>query len=258
MSTIINDTRKADLFKLAAKLGREEGEGKNSRPMFGHIAFMGAADGVIYSGDDKKVKDDVKPLYEKYLNGLGDRYTFAGAADTSEKSTKVQISKLRQFVIVGGLPFFSTSRDNGTSTVAKDFATLCGDRITNLAQLSVKSVPVYDKLVAIMRAQRAKVKAGTAAPLTQDEIDAAIAPSASSPEELTVVRQLMGRLRKLAEKPEFAGSAEYLEAAARVLAPRVEMLEAMEQDEALEETLADIPPEKIQAIMEAIAAKKAA
>jgi len=244
-----NDTRKADLFKAVFELGKAEGKGKNSRPEFGMKAFMAAADGVVYSTDGKKAPDDVKPLYAKYLAGLEKRADYAGFNDTCEKSVKVQVSKLRQLVIVGGHPMFSTARDGGTSTVAKDFIELVDARIINLAKQSTKAVPIYDKIVSVMRAQREKIKAGKLEPLDQDEIDAAIVSKASDPEELKTIRAAMGRLRKLAEGDLCAKSAEYLLKAADALQPRVNELERLDAEEDLEETLAEISDEQIAAIL---------
>ncbi len=246
----VNDMRKKDLWTEALALGKDEGEGKNARPAFGRAAFLAAADGVILSG---KGEDDVFKLFGQYAKGLN-KYTYNGLADRSEKSLKTQVSKLRQLVVVGGMPMFSTSRDNGTSKVAAQFIKLVDDRIAALADTSEKAVPVYDKFISVMRAQRAKVKAGTPEPLTQDEIDAAITTKASNPEELKIVRQIYKKLITLSEEKICEGSAEFLLAAAKVLLPRVAILEADSEDEALDEQLDALTPEQKARMLAKLAA----
>lgn len=249
-----NDTRKTDFFKRAYDLGKLEGDGKNSRPDFGFEAFLAAADGVIVSGKDDN--DDVKPLYSKYLGGLGKHYDFAGMADgaSNEKSVKSQVSKLRQCVIVGGLPMFLTSRDGGENKLASKWLTLVKERITELAKVSPKAVPVYDKFVSVMRAQRGKFKTNKTEPLTADEIDAAIVTSAPNPEELKLIKTVFNRIGKLMEDPLCAGSLEYLEAAAKALAPRVAQLETAAEDEEMDEQLASLTPEQKAKMLARLAA----
>jgi hypothetical protein len=224
MSEGSNDFRKSDLFAQASVFGKAEGEGRNMRPTFGCAAFMAAADAVITSG---KGEDDVFALFGEYTKGVNAAFNKVGAFDRSEKSLKVQVSKLRNFVIVGGMPMFLKSRDNGTNNAAREFINLVDDRIAALCDVKDKAVPVYDKFIEVMRAQRAKVKAGIEAPLTRDEIDAAINKPAAEPEEVKQVRSAMNSLRKLAKA--WPNSAEYLTAAAAVLAPRVATLEVDEE-----------------------------
>jgi len=251
MTTMVNDMRKQDLFKLATSLGKDEGEGKNARPSFGKAAFLAAADGVILSG---KGEDDVFKLYGNYLRGLTTKFSHAGMADRSDKSTKVQVSKLRQHVIVGGMPMFSTARDGGTSKAAEQFIVLVDARIAALADASEKAVPIYDKFCSVMRAQRAKVKAGTPEPLTQDEIDAAITSKGKTAEELSMVRQVYKKLIALSEEKLCEGSAEYLLAAAKVLLPRVAILEADSEDDALDAQLDALTPEQKARMLAKLAA----
>jgi hypothetical protein len=222
-----NDFRKSDLFTAARDFGIAEGEGKNSRHAFAIVAFKAAADSVITSGKCKDGdKDDVAKLYDEYVAGMATSYTKTGMFDRSEKSIKVQVSKLRNFVIVGGDNIFLRSRD-GQDTVARDWINLVDERIAALCDVKDKAVPVYDKFIEVMRAQRTKIKSGIAAPLTRDEIDAAINRPAAEPEEVKQVRSAMNNLRKLAKA--WPNSAEYLTAAAAVLAPRVATLEVDEE-----------------------------
>ena len=227
MSEGTNDFRKSDLFAAATTLGEAEGEGKNSRHAFAILAFKAAADSVITSGKCKgDDKDDVAKLYDAYVDGMAATYSKTGMFDRSEKSIKVQVSKLRNFVIVGGMDFFLRSRD-GQEDTARNFINLVDMRIAALCDVKDKAVPVYDKFVEVMRAQRNKVKSGIAAPLSQAEIDAAINKPAATPEEVKQVRSAMNNLRKLAKA--WPDSAEYLIAAAAVLAPRVATLEVDEE-----------------------------
>jgi hypothetical protein len=254
-----NDTRKDDLFKAVRALGVAEGQGKNSRPEFGLALFTAAAQGFIQSSlDEKKAPDDVGPLYLKYLEGATNNktgYAYKGVADDNPKSRKAQISKARQLVIVGNSPMFSATR-TGNENAARDFAELMDARIANLAKQSTKAVPVYDKYISVMRAQRAKIKAGKNEPLTMDEIDAAIITVKADPEELSTIKSIAGRLRKLAEGDLCAGSIDHLLKAASALQPRIEELEKAEKEQDLEADLAEISDEQIAALMAKRAAAK--
>jgi hypothetical protein len=235
--TIRNDTRKDDYFKSIATLAKAEGEGANSRPAFGRETFIAASDDVIKPGSGKDDVGDVVKIHEHYQRNIGKKFT--GAAPLQDASSlKVQQSKLRTIISVGAHPAFRT-RTDGTSP-AKEFLQTFDDVLGDLQVASKRSLPVYDKLVSVCRAQRTKFKSKPDV-LTRAEIAEAIAPPKAKPEELSILRRLAGSIRKLGERADMSGAAECLENAAMALSPRIQYLEELEKNEALLDQVNALP-----------------
>ena len=172
--TIRNDTRTNDYFRDIAALAKAEGEGANSRPEFGRKTFVAASDGVIAPGKGKEDVGDVVKIHEHYQNNIAKK--FVGTAPMQDESSlKVQLSKLRTIISVGAHPVFRT-RTDGTSP-AGEFIALFDDVLSVMQIANKRSLPVYDKLVSVCRAQRTKFKSKTEM-LTREEIAAAMAEGA--------------------------------------------------------------------------------
>ena len=237
--TIRNDTRTNDYFRDIAALAKAEGEGANSRPEFGRKTFVAASDGVIAPGKGKEDVGDVVKIHEHYQNNIAKK--FVGTAPMQDESSlKVQLSKLRTIISVGAHPVFRT-RTDGTSP-AGEFIALFDDVLSGMQIANKRSLPVYDKLVSVCRAQRTKFKSKTEM-LTREEIAAAIAPPKAAPEELSILRRLAGSIRKLIENKDvdMSGAAECLENAALALSPRIQHLEELEKNEALLDQVNALP-----------------
>lgn len=218
--TTLNDTRRSDLFKTASALGRDEGEGRNARPKFGKALFLAAASAVVTTADAGK-------LYEQYAKAAASKVDIAARTDTDANSLKVQVSKANTFLKVGMLPFFLDAKE-GQATAAQELFDRIETAIGALAMRApesgkaAKNVPIYDKMVACMRAQLNKVKEGQAEPLTNVEIAEAIEPVKEKEGELDALERMRKQCYTMAKS--WPDSAEAFIRAGDALTPRINIL----------------------------------
>lgn len=169
-----NNTIRAELEGKLEKFGRAYGQGQNSRPMAALEAVAAAQSNAI-------TPDDASDLWGYFQRGNAKA---KGVEYKEEGSIKVQISKFRQFIVVGSIPGLdAVDVMNRTVDVIKDMA---GKEDTKLGGSA------YDKLTAVARAQ---IKNETV-PLTDDEIRGIIMPDAKEKTEEDVLTAIKNAMHK--------------------------------------------------------------
>jgi len=246
MTTILNDTRRADFFARVKELGRIAGAGEKSYPDFAAEMFLAAADQLIVSNVKEIDKDDVRGLVADYFREKAAARADAGLPATSDKAGTIQTkeSNFRAFANVGGAPTFRSSR-NGGNTIAKDWIALVKARIADQAVRLEEPQPVFDKMCLVCTAQKKKIeKTGDdATPLTIAEIDAAIAPKAKELSELKDLRAIEQKLQKL--NKDWPGSSKTVILGMAALAPRMNELLGVEKAKGLKATIESLTPEQL-------------
>ena len=97
-----NDTRFADLLKVAAQLGKTEGKAGACRPMLAKHTVKAARDGYVSTespkdANGKPLPDDAQRLYEGYHNARNNNAVY----DKQRKDLKVRASETRTLIRLG-------------------------------------------------------------------------------------------------------------------------------------------------------------
>jgi hypothetical protein len=178
--SIPNDTRFTDLLQRADQLGQAEGQGKKSRAELAIEICIGAAQGIIGAGRKDK---EVDAVYTAFLKGNA---SARGSDQDQQASFKVQVSKLKQFAVLGNR--FVGHQDDG-DTAALYMAD--AREVSNDTPEAKGST--FDRMLSIARAQIAD----ETHLFDRDEMQAALMPEEK--EEATPIERL-GKLIKAAEK----------------------------------------------------------
>ena len=173
-ATLANDTIRSDLEKNLKKYGRAYGQGQNARP-------VAALDAVRAAQNNAITPDDAEELWSIFQRGNAET---KGIEYKQEGSFKVQVSKFRQFIVLGSIPGLDAiDVMNRSVDILKE---LGGDE-------SVKMTgSAYDKLTTVARAQIKQ----ESQPLTDDEIRGIVMPDAKEKTEEEVLGSIRTAMHK--------------------------------------------------------------
>ncbi len=173
-----NDTRRADLEKNLNEFGKAYGKGQNSRPAAAQAALEASVAGIA-------TPNDAKELWTLFQRACA---KVKSIEYKEEGSFAVQVSKFKQFLVMGQLPIDSIDVMNRATEMIVELAM---DEDTRKALKG----SAYDNMVKIARAQ---IKAGEQE-LTDDEIRAELMPEAPVKDEAKILKGVAKTLSKLLE-----------------------------------------------------------